>query len=293
MVRETTSADPKNEQLHLINIRLTNAFHLDKLICISSQLKHVKTSSCFTPGPSGVSIKEQNSYCFLLIPSAEEKTSNLHIQQRTEEICKDIAIVTVLVHSIDEVNQALQNGSSFFTSIYQKGILLYDHAEQNFVEPGEGQSISKRIQKRERYWEKFHQLSIQFAMGARFYAEKELNTLAVFMLHQAVQHSYSGTLKVMTGYKSNSNSLTRLVRLIETALPDSTFVLSRQTAEENRLTNLLLKGFSDARYLDKFTVSQEEIQKLLNRVSHIIQEANSSCQDHLKQLKEGKIPYKK
>jgi len=270
---------------------LSQKIRTEKIICFGSTIKSTKNTSCFENNEDETKSSELNKYYILLVPSIEEKQADVVIQQRIEQALKQFAEVTIIIHRMQEINQALQNGNSFFTTIYKKGMLLYDSDNEPFIGPTEGEEISKRTTKREKLWNKWFELSENFLSGARFYAKEQKNNLAIFMLHQTLQHCYSGMLRVLTGYRTNTNGLSRLLRLIENIIPESKFSGTYNTPENTRLTKLLLKGFGDARYNDKFEATPEEVETLINRIEHTLKEANVACLNKLKLINEGSIPY--
>lgn len=280
-------------QLKQISDRILKQYPLEKIICFGSKVNSVQNKSCFAPEEdTTIRSAELNSYSLLLVPAADEVVPDIKIQQRIEEDCKTIANVAVIVDRVDKINQALLNGSSFYTTIYHSGNVIYDNQKEMFVAPGAGESIGKRIVKREQFWEHWNNLSLGFLKGAEYFAQEKINELSVFMLHQSLQHCYSGMLRVLMGYRTNSNSLRRLLQLIENALPESSLApFNRTTPEYARLTALLLKGFSDARYNDKFEITDEEVSKLIDRIRHILMAADTTCQERLANLKAGKMKY--
>ncbi|MNL40839.1 hypothetical protein D3C87_1632170 [compost metagenome] len=52
-----------------------------------------------------------------------------------------------------------------------------------------------------------------------------------------------------------------------------------------------MKGFSDARYNDRFSVTNDELNALLNRIETLLTQANLICQEHIEKLKSGKVGY--
>ncbi|RZJ79025.1 MAG: HEPN domain-containing protein, partial [Chryseobacterium sp.] len=267
-------------QVREITNQILKQYKFEKIIRFGSKINIVKKESCFVfDEDHSLTSNELNSYYLMLIPSKDEKCADIKMQQRLEEQFKSIASVTILIHRMHEFNDALQNGSSFFKSIYKKGTILHDNNEEHFLSPAEGAPIDERIIRREKYWDHWHRLSMGFVRGGRFFIEEEKNSgLAVFMLHQALQHCYSGMIRVLTGYRTNSNSLRRLLQLIDLAMPDSSIFTSfRATPEDLRLKGVLLKGFSDARYDDTFIVTKEDLFTLYNRIMSIINDGNKVC----------------
>lgn len=279
----------KNTELRNITESVLKLISTEKIICYGSKIHTLKVESCFRIGEE--QSKLLNSYYLLVVPDEDEKRPGTVIQQLIEEHCKGTANTTVIVHRMDEINEALQNGSSFFTAVYRRGILLYDKEQVPFAEPGKGDNIPVRITKREKFWNKWNNLAANFLKGAAFYASQHINSLAIFMLHQSLQHCYSGMLRVVSGYRSNSNSLPRLMLLIESMYPRSFNALSKNTPEEARLTALLMKGFSDARYKDTFEASDEEVTLLIEKVTKILELADSACRQRLNELREKQVPF--
>lgn len=277
-------------ELKGITRSILNKIKAEKIICFGSIVTATKKSNCFDG--EALNIKaEPNSYFLLIVPAANESVPDILIQQRLEGELKHFASVTIVVHRMEEINAALQNGNSFFTRVYKKGVLLHDNGTEPFIAPAVGKDINGRIDKREKFWDQWFILSQSFLMGAHFYSGEQRNSLAVFMLHQSLQHCYSAMLKVLTGYRSNSNSLARLSKLIDNVLPDASFSPADLTPESARLSALLMKGFSDARYNDKFNVTNDELSAMIGRIENILKKANTTCLDHLHNLKSGKVAY--
>ena len=278
----------KNIALKQITDYILKVIVPEKIVCFGSTVTHTVNNSCF--------IKEQHtanpaSYCLLIVPQAKERLADLVIQQTIERNCQTLASVTVIVHRMEEINRALQSGSSFFTAIYKKGLLVHDLGNEDFAVPLSGQSMNKRIIRREAFWNQWFKLSSDFMLGARFYASQQVNNLAVFMLHQSLQHCYSGMLRILTGYRTNSNSLRRLLKFIENGLPGSSFTsLDVHTPEEARLLDILLKGYSEARYKKGFEIKAEEVTELLNRVQQILHQADLICREKIKSVKAEQLP---
>lgn len=264
----------------------------EKIICFGSIINQKLIKNCFTAKEENIDCQAQNSYCLLIVPVLQESMPDILIQQRLEEELKHIANVVIIVHRTEEINQALEHGSTFFASVYKEGKMLYDRGEELFSGLFlDTSSIPKRIIRREQFWRKWFQLSSDFLAGARFYASNQTSSLAVFMAHQALQHCYSGILRIYTGFRSNTNGLRRLMKLIEIVVPDYAFSSAKQSPEFARLTVLLLKGYGDARYNDKFEATEEEVAKILDRVADILNIANSACMARIKDIKDGTLSY--
>lgn len=278
-------------ELKTITQTILRKIQAEKIICFGSTVTAKKKNSLFASEREIVGTSsEPNTYYLLIVPSLYELIPDILIQQRLEEELKPLANVTVIVHRMEEINAALQNNHPFFTTIYRKGQLLHDSETEPFISPAQNAGKTERVTKMEKFWDQWFVLSQSFLMGAHFYSGEQRNNLAVFMLHQCLQHCYSATLRVLTGYRSNSNSLRRLVNLINSALPNFSFSTAEATPESARLSGLLMKGFSDARYSDKFNITDAELTMMMSRIEYLLNQANQICQEHLLNLRANKVP---
>lgn len=289
-----SATDDQHKEIRHITSKILEKYMFDKIICIGSKIHtQGEKMSCFL-SESGRTIlpSELNNYYLLLIPSKNEPCPDIQIQQRLEEEFKSSVSLTIIIHRMTEFNAALNNGSSFFTSVFKKGVILHDNHEDLFSTPKEGKPLNTRITKKEAFWKHWHKLSTSFMKGSKFFIDNEENSVAVFMQHQALQHCYSAMLRVLTGYRTNSNSLRRLIRLIDIALPDSSFVPPyKSTPEDSRLSSLLLRGFSDARYDETFEATTKDVVTMMVKINKIIEHADSICNERIENLKSGKTSY--
>ncbi|WP_257658566.1 hypothetical protein [Parapedobacter lycopersici] len=262
----------------------------EKIICFGSVSHQTVRKSCFADEVHASSAV--SSYHLLVVPAEPQAVSHAVLQRQVEDALKPDAEVTVLVHTMDEVNAALREGSTFFTTVYRKGTLLYDLGTIPFHPGGEGQPIVTRISRREHFWNKWHGLANGFLLGADFYATNGLFHLSVYMLHQAIQHAYCGTLRVMVGYRTNAQHLNRLQRLMETMVPHLSLAFPRKAGEDAQLYELLSKGFGDARYKETFEASPQQVTALTELVTRIVGAADTHCRGRIQQLKTGEVSYK-
>ncbi|WP_028297700.1 HEPN domain-containing protein [Olivibacter sitiensis] len=276
----------ENEDLRQITARIKDAMVVEKIICYSSILERTEVISCFLNDSGEQSISETKHYGLLIIPGEEEKRGNSTIQQATENLFDNEEVISI-VHRMDEVNMALKNGSTFFANIYKNGFLLYDREQLTVAQPATGKTQEERLARRTHFWNKWHALAKGFIDGAHFYLNTQNNTLAIYMLHQATQHALAGVIRVLSGYRSNSNSLQRLCRLVATLIPQSPLVLPKNSPKQARLTGLLLKGFSDTRYNEKFEASNEEVVELTARTERLLELADTLCCQKLADIRLG------
>lgn len=264
--------------------------NVEKIICFGSVSHQTVRKSCFADEVHASNAT--GSYHLLVVPAEPQTVSNAVLQQQVEDAVKPEAEVIVIVHTMDEVNSALREGSTFFATVCRKGTLLYDRGAIPFHPGGEGQPIVTRIIRREHFWNKWHGLANGFLLSADFYATNGLFHLSVYMLHQAIQHAYCGILRVMVGYRTNAQHLNRLQQLMETLVPHLSLALPRKADEDAQLYELLSKGFGDARYKETFEASPQQVTALTELVTRIVDAADTHCRGRIQQLKTGEVSYK-
>lgn len=259
--------------------KIVSAVAPDKIICYGSRTNIMQDWSCFLTGEDH---QEDISTRFdlLILTHATEKRPDYDIIQLIEQECPPVGTVTCIVHKLSSVNDALAEGSRFFTGLYHKGVLLYDGTGIPLVTPPELPDTSAVISKIKAYWDKEYSLAQHFFNVASHSISSGWSVLAVFLLHQAAEHTCKALIRVFTGYRCNTHNLSRLLALTEnfSLLPMSVF--PGITYEETELFNLLLKGYSDSRYKDGYHVTIEKATILVARVKEL-----QAVAEHLYQKK--------
>jgi HEPN domain-containing protein len=182
------------------------------------------------------------------------------------------------------VHEAIAGGSRFFTTIRDRGILLYDATgvplpSSHLIPPNK--AVKDSIQE---YWQKEYTLAPQFLDAASSAISKGLTTLAVFLLHQAMERTVSMMVRMYTGYRTNTHNLTRLIALTENFSWLPVTVFPCLTKEETDLFNLLQRGYSDTRYKEGYSISAEKVRALVERVKEMQAIAEVLYQEKLKSL---------
>ncbi|TDQ07691.1 HEPN domain-containing protein [Pedobacter metabolipauper] len=259
----------------------------EKIICFGSTEKMEVSSSCFKDQDAETEFNPRNNYSLLVVPAKQERLTNTTIQKSAEQSVKGFANIAVITHRMDEINLAIKKGSTFFSTLHKKGTILFDAKKEPFVIPATMPIITSEALKREKFWFHWFNLSDEFLMGAHFYASERKNGLAIFMIHQTLCHCYSGMLRVLTGYHAGSNGLRRLSKITENILPESNFILARNTPAESRLTNLLMGGFDDSRYLNKVNATNDDVTELITRAEKVLEFSDTVCLSHIQKIKDS------
>ena len=192
--------------------------------------------------------------------------------------------VSIIVHSLDDVNEQLDRGRYFFADILRDGIILYDTPAANLHKPATIK-VKAALAEAEEFFAEWMASSKEFQAGAAFYAARESNKLAAFSLHQAAEHLYHCILLVVTLYSGKAHNLAFLRKKAEAINPRLADAWPRDTKFERRCFELLREAYVKARYSKHYKISDEELAWLTERVEILRGLARAVCEERLADLR--------
>jgi len=235
-----------------------------------------------------------SDYDLLVVVDREELTDVPEFWTKTEELLleelasgKDLRTpVSLIYHSLDDVNEKLRLGRYFFIDIVRDGILLFEEPGFPFVEP---QPLSPEVALRETrdYYDEwfdsagnFFRLAEQARIGGML---KE----AAFLLHQATERFYHCLFLVRTLYSPKTHNLNQLRALTEAVEPRLKEVWPRTTKAERRCYELLREAYVKARYSRHYRISDEQLAWLSGRVELLQRIVRELCEERIATLAEA------
>ena len=214
---------------------------------------------------------------------AEEQELWEGIEERLlkEQIARRIETPVVpIIHTLADVNDQLSRGRPFFVDIARDGIVLYEAPGHPLAQPKPLTAEEKRAEAA-RYFEEWFQLSKEALIGAELMLERDIWRDGAFMLHQATERAYHCALLTLTLYSPKSHRLKVLrsqaegldIRLVEAWARDSRF--------SRRCFELLSRAYVEARYSSKYTISNEELGWLVERVKVLQTLVETVCKERI------------
>ncbi len=200
---------------------------------------------------------------------------------RSREIATPVSII---VHTLREVNTELKRGQYFFSDIRRDGIALYELNDEPLAEPG-------CIEAKEAWAMAAGYLSSRltgaasFLDTAEYLARKGQLKHASFELHQAIEQAYASLLLILTNYSPPSHNLRRLRGLAEGQVPDLIPVWPRGQQREVAWFNILNEAYVKARYSSHYEISEEALTWLLQRTSLLISTVDKISRVHLERTR--------
>ncbi|MFN7166764.1 MAG: HEPN domain-containing protein [Pannonibacter sp.] len=208
--------------------------------------------------------------------------------------------VSLIVHTLPDVNRQLKDGQYFFSEIVNQGILLFEDSELG--KDGKAKNIlakpgtPDRLRAHEmgsRYHQSGYKSSKLFLEAARHHVsatETVRQNFAAFQLHQAAEGAYRMFLLAVTLYAPGTHHLGKLrnlAQMIDERLEEAWAPPQRPY---KRYFELLRRAYVEARYSEAYETTKEILNWQAERVERLIEVADALCIERLARLKsEGAV----
>lgn len=209
-----------------------------------------------------------------------------------DKILHDSAIarpVNIIVHTLDEVNQALSRGEYFWTDIARDGIVLYELPGSALATPKPltaadayemaGTYLSKQLPAVDRW------LKLADVSQAEGKADAEWARNAAFNLHQATETAYACFLLVRTLYFPRSHNIKFLRSLAEDSEARLIEAWPRATRIDRRRFALLKRAYVEARYSASYEIGNDDLDALSHSVRALRDIVETVSRERLETLK--------
>lgn len=191
--------------------------------------------------------------------------------------------VSVIYHSIGEVNEKLELGRYFFMDIIREGIVLHEEPGYPFAEP-RPLSPGEALRETRDYYEEWFESAGGFLDTSRYTASRGRLKESAFQLHQATERFYHCLILVRTLYSPRTHSLNRLRKLAEELEPRLLEVWPRDQKFERRSYELLRAAYVKARYSRQYRITAEELEWLGARIDRLQALVRELCEERIEAL---------
>ena len=194
--------------------------------------------------------------------------------------------VNFVVHTLDEVNNALAQGQYFFSDIKKDGIALYDLKGHTLAE-------AKVLTAEEAHDIAAEHFETWFTSAEEFFDDFERNVelrrtkKAAFYMHQATENLYACLLLVLTNYSPATHNIKCLRSLAEDIDARLRDVWPADTRLARRSFELLKQAYVKARYSKHYKITEEELTWLGERVEKLQALAKEVCEERLAELEQN------
>jgi predicted nucleotidyltransferase/HEPN domain-containing protein len=235
-----------------------------------------------------------SDYDLLVVVDREELTDVPEFWARTEEqLLEELASgrnlrtpVSLIHHSLDDVNEKLRLGRYFFMDIVRDGIVLFEEPGHPFAEP-KPLTPAEALRESRDYFEEWFESAVDFLQSSEDATGRGKNKLAAFLLHQATERFYHCLFLVRTLYSPKTHNLNQLRQLAEAMEPRLKEVWPRATKFERRCYELLRDAYVKARYSRNYRISDEQLAWLSSRVELLQSLVRELCEARISELAEA------
>lgn len=234
----------------------------------------------------------QSDFDLLIVVSHADLTDIADYWYVAEDrILRDEAIgrpVNIIVHSIDEVNQALKRGEYFWVDIVRDGIALYELPRHELATPMPA-SPQDALQMASGYSSsQLTSLSNWLATAGWSLeqgSDRDWRNKAAFALHQATETAYACFLLVRTLYFPRSHNIKFLRSLAEDSDPRLIEAWPRATKLDRRRFELLKRAYVEARYSASYEISRDDLEALTRSVRRLRDIVEAVSRERLEELR--------
>jgi predicted nucleotidyltransferase/HEPN domain-containing protein len=232
-----------------------------------------------------------SDYDLLVVVSHDDLTDVAEFWEKTEgrllaELSEAKQLrtpVSLIYHSLDDVNDKLRLGRYFFMDILKDGIVLFEEAGHPFVEP-QPLSPEQALQETREYFEDWFLSATQFYRQYEHAVDDGALNIAAFDLHQAVERFYHCLFLVRTLYSPKTHNLNRLRDMAEELEPRLKTVWPRQNRFQKRCYALLRDAYVKARYSRSYVITAEQLDWIAARVAVLQDLVRQACESRIETL---------
>lgn len=210
--------------------------------------------------------------------AAEERLIREHVIEKTLG-----TPVNFIVHSLQQVNDGLAHGRTFFLEIAREGIALYESDDRELHQPKPKTPAQALAMARE-YFELWFPSAGEFFDDFESNLARGRNSKAAFELHQATERLYNCLLLTLTFYTPYNHNLAFLRTQAERLDRQLFEVWPRETRKDRAMFEKLKDAYVKARYSKHYRISAEELAWLGERVEVLGQAVQVICEERIAAL---------
>lgn len=234
----------------------------------------------------------QSDFDLLIVVSHRDLTEIADYWYVAEDkILRDPAVgrpANIIVHSIDEVNQALKRGEYFWVDIVRDGIALYELPQHELAAPMPASPADALEMANSYFSSQLTSLrnwltTADWSLGQG--SDRDWRNKAAFALHQATETAYACFLLVRTLYFPRSHNIKFLRSLAEDNEPRLIAAWPRETKLDRRRFELLKRAYVEARYSANYEISREDLDALTGCVQRLRDLVEQVARERLEELR--------
>ena len=234
----------------------------------------------------------QSDYDLLIIVNQDELTDRATYWYRADErLMREMTItrtlrtpVNFIVHTLQEVNDALAHGRFFFMDIARDGVALYQADDKPLHSP-RPKTPEQALGMAREYFEEWFPSGGEFFDNFKFNLGAGRNKNAAFQLHQAVERLYHCVLLVSTFYTPHVHNIGFLRTQADKLDARLVHVWPRTSRQDRARFEKLKDAYVKARYSKHYRITEEELVWLGERVEELGRAVQEVCAERIDALR--------
>ena len=234
-----------------------------------------------------------SDYDILVIVNQDELAETEHWVNLEDRFSRDHVIlgrlrhpVSLIVHTLQQVNNNLADGRFFFLDVVKDGVVLYQSDDSELATPKPKRPADALKLARE-YYEEWFPSAGEFFETYEFAFSKKRYKQAAFLLHQTTERLYHTLLLTCTFYTSHSHNIENLRKQGRRLDSRLVYVWPDDTKEARRRFSLLKEAYVKARYSKHYRIGSDDLEWLGARVQELSAIVHEACAEHLAVLEKA------
>ena len=224
------------------------------------------------------------TFYLLILINDDEKTPEHEISNKIEDNCQYLANVHAIVHKANSAKEALNIGRRFWSTVMDKGFVLYQSPE--LILPAHQEITKEVLLERATFnWDRWGKQGNEFLRGAELYRADNNFRLAAFLLHQSVESVLKAIIQAVIGYRVQMHNLSRSLRLTLLFTDELKEVFELTTTKGAQLYQLLQNAYSQSRYNSSFDPDGDSVTILSKKVTKFNQVAERIYKQNIEDIK--------
>ena len=267
-------------ELEEVITSLVSKFKTEYIFCFSCLNDAKTTTSCFAGD-----INQSDTHYFLLMITTEITRIEHEVQDYVNTIFEK-GTITIVVHGMETVINAIAQGSRFFASVCRDGMQLYSASGLRLNIEYPNLNPATTFTKAQKHFYHRFGMAWGFQESASTSHDNSMYNNCLFELHQSVEQACIAVIRVYMAYRSDMHNLGRLLNLCKCFSDGQIELFPRRTEEDKRLFQILVKSYSDARYKDDYQVSDSDAEDLCTRVLEFCELIKRLCNEKLAEYRQ-------
>ncbi len=234
-----------------------------------------------------------SDYDILVIVNQPELTDHEHWHNLEARLLRDHAMlgklrhpVSLIVHTLQEVNNNLSDGRFFFLDVVKDAVALYQDDDSELATPRPRKPADALKLARE-YFEDWFPTAAEFYENYEFSLSRKRHKNAAFQLHQTAERLYHTLLLTCTLYTPHSHNLEFLRNQAKKVDRRLLHVWQEEGKDARRRFSLLKEAYVKARYSKHYKIGADDLAWLGERVQELSAAVLEVCTERLAELEKA------